>query len=117
LLISGIQELSPLQLVRMGTINGAHALGLSDETGSIEVGKKADLTFFSLHDMRLPVISEYTSAESLSSLLVNHLTSRDVSDVMINGEFYLAKGEVMTMAEEEIVAGFRATHAMSSGAM
>jgi hypothetical protein len=65
--------------------------------------------------MRLPVISEYASAESLSSLLVNHLTSRDVSDVMINGEFYLAKGEVMTMAEEEIVAGFRATHAMFFG--
>jgi hypothetical protein len=94
----------------MGTINGAHALGLSHETGSIEAGKKADLTFFSLDDMRLPVISAYANAELLSSLLINHLTSREVSDVMINGEFYIAKGEVMTMAEEEIVAGFRATH-------
>jgi hypothetical protein len=99
----------------MGTINGAHALGLSYETGSIEAGKKADLTFFSLDDMRLPVISEYVNAELLSSLLINHLTSREVSDVMINGEFYIAKGEVMTMAEEEIVAGFRATHAKFFG--
>lgn len=110
LLISGIHELSPLQLIRMGTINGAHALGLAHETGSIEAGKKADLSFFSLDDMRLPVISEYASVEFLCSLLINHLTSRDISDVMINGEFYLAQGEVMTMAEEEIVAGFRATH-------
>lgn len=110
LLISGIPEFSPLQLVRMGTINGAHALGLSYECGSIEAGKKADLAFYSLGDIRLPVVSEYANAESLSSLLVNHLTSRDVTDVMINGEFYVAKGQVMTMAEEEIVEGFRATH-------
>lgn len=109
LLISGIPELSPLQLIRMGTINGAHALGLSHETGSIEAGKKADLTFFSLEDMLLPVMPEYVDAGLLSSLLVHHLSSRDVSDVMINGEFYIAKGEVMTMAEEEIVEGFRAT--------
>ncbi len=109
LLISGITPFSSLQLLRMATINGAHALGLSGETGSIEAGKKADLAFFSLDDLRLPVISDYTDAESLSSLLVNHLTSRDISDVMIDGEFYVAKGQVMTMAEEEIQEGFRST--------
>jgi len=115
LLISGIPEISPIQLIRMGTINGAHALGLSQETGSIEAGKKADLTFFSLDDMRLPVFAKNASAEFLSSLLINYLTSRDILDVMINGEFYIAKGEVMTMAEEEIVAGFQTTHAKFFG--
>lgn len=110
LLISGIPPFTPLQLVRMGTINGAHALGLSHEIGSIEPEKKADLTFYSLHDMRLPIIPEFAEAESLSSLLINHLTSRDVSEVMIDGEFYLAKREVMTMAEEEIIEGFRSTY-------
>ena len=109
LLIPGIPPLSPLQLVRMGTINGAHSLSLSQETGSIEVGKKADLTFFTLDDLRLPLVSEASNAETLSSLLLNHLTNRDVSDVMINGEFYIAQGKVMTMAEEEILEGYRAT--------
>ena len=103
LLISGIPPLSPLQLVRMGTINGASALGLSHETGSIEVGKKADLTFYSLDDLRVPRAAETAGAEDLASLLLNHLTNRDVSDVMINGDFYVAKGQVMTMAEEEIL--------------
>jgi cytosine/adenosine deaminase-related metal-dependent hydrolase len=111
LLISSIPPFSPLQLVRMATVNGAHALGLSHETGSIEAGKKADLTFFSLADMRLPVISEFADAESLASLLVNHLHTRDVTDVMIDGEFYVAQGHVMTMAEEEVVDGFRRTYA------
>ncbi|MBM2845071.1 MAG: Amidohydro-rel protein [Bacteroidetes bacterium] len=114
-LISGIPPFTPPQLVRMGTINGAHALGLSHETGSIEVGKKADLTFYSLNDMRLPVIPEFADTESLSSLLINHITSRDVSEVMIDGEFYLTNGEVMTMAEEEIVQGFRSTYSKFYG--
>lgn len=111
LLISGIPPFSSLQLLRMATINGAHALGLSNDTGSIEAGKKADLAFFSLDDLRLPVITEYADAEVLAALLVNHLTSRDISDVMIDGEFYVGRGQVMTMAEEEILEGFRGAHA------
>lgn len=111
LLIPGIPPFSPLQLLRMATINGAHALGLSGETGSIEVGKKADLAFYSLDDLRLPVISADADAEALASLLVNHLTGRDISEVMIDGEFYVARGQVMTMAEEEILEGFRGTYA------
>jgi 5-methylthioadenosine/S-adenosylhomocysteine deaminase len=109
LLIAGIPHFTPLQLVRMGTINGAHALGLSAETGSIEVGKKADLTFFSLDDMRLPVIGNDPGTEELAALLIHSLTTRDVADVMVDGEFYISNGTVMTLAEEEIVSRFRST--------
>lgn len=110
LLIANVPNFSPRQLVRMATINGARALGLSHETGSIEVGKKADLTFYSLDDMRLPALSGDMDADQLSILLVDHLSCRDVSDVMVNGEFYLTNGTVMMMDEQEIVGDFRMTH-------
>jgi cytosine/adenosine deaminase-related metal-dependent hydrolase len=37
------RDLSSDQILRMGTINGARGLGLTDETGSITLGKRADL--------------------------------------------------------------------------
>jgi hypothetical protein len=33
----------PLDVVRIATLNGAELLGIADETGSVEVGKRADL--------------------------------------------------------------------------
>jgi imidazolonepropionase-like amidohydrolase len=32
----------PLEIIRSATLNGAEALGISDETGSVEIGKSAD---------------------------------------------------------------------------
>ncbi|MBM2845378.1 MAG: Amidohydrolase domain protein, partial [Bacteroidetes bacterium] len=109
MLVSGIRQLSPMELLRMATINGAYALGLSAETGSIEPGKSADLTFFNLSDIRVPFTAIRPTAEELAHLLVRSLTSRDISDVMIDGEFYVGRGEIMTMSEEDVVEGFRKT--------
>lgn len=41
-------KVSPEKLLRMGTIDGAEALGQGAETGTIEVGKRADLLIVSL---------------------------------------------------------------------
>ena len=35
--------LSPMEAIRAGTINGARLLGLQDEIGTVEAGKRADL--------------------------------------------------------------------------
>ncbi|MCZ6775536.1 MAG: amidohydrolase family protein [Ignavibacteria bacterium] len=108
LLVGGIRPIPARELVRMATINGASALGLSAEIGSIERGKKADLTFFNLEDMRLPMLSPHASADELAELLVHHLSVGDISDVMIDGEFYVSNRQIMTMSEEDIIEGFRA---------
>ncbi len=109
LLVPGIQRLSPLELLRIGTINGAYALGQSAETGSIETGKRADLTFWNLKELRLPPLSPYTAVGELATYLIRYLTTDDITDVMIDGEFYLVNGQCVTMLEDDLIEGFRRT--------
>ncbi len=103
-LIPGCTALAPLDILHMATINGATALGLEGETGSIEVGKKADLTFFSLNNICIPPVAMHPHANDLANLLLSSLNSRDISDVMINGDFYLTNHRLMTIDEEELIA-------------
>ena len=46
--LHGAEVLPALRVLRMATIDGARALGLDQEIGSIEVGKRADLTLLNL---------------------------------------------------------------------
>ncbi len=109
LLVTGIRPFKAMELLRMATINGAHALGLSSEIGSIEAGKAADLVFLDMADVRLPQYGPRATADQLAELLVNHLSSKQISDVMINGEFYVTRGQIMTMSEEDVIGGFQKT--------
>src|SRR4051794_22505349 len=45
-------KMSPEEAITAATINGAHALRLSDRKGSIEPGKDADLALFDVQDYR-----------------------------------------------------------------
>jgi imidazolonepropionase len=44
--------MSPAEAVAAATINGAHALGIAGEAGSLETGKSADFTVFDAADYR-----------------------------------------------------------------
>ncbi|MBX2992978.1 MAG: amidohydrolase family protein [Bacteroidetes bacterium] len=87
LVVPGLRLFSSLEILRMATINGAYALGLSAETGSIEPGKRADAVLFNAEDIRLPLTTATSSAESVASIVVNHLSTGDIHTVMMNGTF------------------------------
>jgi len=65
--------------LEMATIDGAHALGWSDELGSIEVGKKADLVCF---DTLRP---EWQALWNPVNNLVYNADGRSVHTVVIDG--------------------------------
>ncbi|WP_462408530.1 amidohydrolase family protein [Neobacillus sp. Marseille-QA0830] len=89
-------EPAPRHLVEMATINGAKALGMADEIGSIEIGKKADLIAVKKEKYHLtPIISPYGT-------LVHSAQATDVEHVWIDGEWRVKNGKVLGIDEAEL---------------
>lgn len=108
-LFAGMPAFTPFEILMMATTYGADALGLGDETGSIAQGKKADLVFFDLGGLHGDLLDDHPTADAMASFLLNHLSTRDITDVMIDGKFCVSGGHVLTMPEEEILAAYRKT--------
>jgi 5-methylthioadenosine/S-adenosylhomocysteine deaminase len=92
------------ELLAMCTKNGAQALGMHDELGTIEPGKKADITFVDISDTRRGFALSTAHYINLLNSVLLECSSRDVSDVMINGNFYVRKGTLLTYSEEDLLA-------------
>ena len=84
-------------VLRMATINGAKALGLDNQIGSIEIGKKADLI---LLDHRKP---QYYPRHNPVSSLVYSAQAADIRTVMVNGRILMEDYEVKTIDLEETI--------------
>ncbi len=97
------------KVLELATINGAKALNLEKEVGSLEVGKKAD------------VIAVDTAKPHLApglnpvSDIVYAACGEDVSDVIVDGRVLMRKRQVLTIDEDEILedARLKASRAIS----
>lgn len=94
----GADALKPANILRMATINGAQALGLEKETGSLEVGKRADVVLLKFD--RPPV----QPSSDVPAMIVYGASSRDVDTVLIDGRNVVRGGHVVTLDECEVVA-------------
>ena len=81
------QPLSSRELVRMATIEGARALGLDHEIGSLEIGKAADLAAI---DISGP---GYSPTPDVATLLVYSGSGRDTRHVWVAGEQLVARSQ------------------------
>ncbi len=77
-------------------------MGLEKEIGTIEIGKKADIVFLDLSEFRMNCILVDDNAERILDIVLQESTSQQVSDVMINGEFYVREGHILTYSEEDL---------------
>lgn len=87
----GPTGLAAMRVLELATINGAKALGLEAEVGSIEVGKRADLTIV---DLRGPHLSP--TGDPVATL-VYAAQARDVRDVLVGGRVLLRDGRPTTL--------------------
>jgi 5-methylthioadenosine/S-adenosylhomocysteine deaminase len=104
---TGMPPYTPLELMRMATINGAHALGIASHTGSIEVGKYADLVMISLDDLRLPAPGVNPTAGEIAEIITDYCTTGMIAEVMTQGVFRVWNGEAVRVDGEEILREFR----------
>lgn len=79
---------------RIATINGARALGLEREIGSIEAGKKADLAILNLNTPSL------TPRNNLIAGLSYSANGSEVETVIIDGKITMEERKILTMDEE-----------------
>ncbi|MEK7408362.1 MAG: amidohydrolase [Acidobacteriota bacterium] len=91
------QALPAAQAVEMATLLGARALGLDQEIGSLEAGKRADLITVRLDQPHaVPLYNVY-------SHMVYALKGSDVRDVMVNGRLLLRDRRPLTLNSAAIL--------------
>ena len=104
--LAKITKMDPLALnakavVEMATIEGARALHMDKEIGSLEAGKKADLILISLDEPNaVPMYDVYAQ-------LAYALKGSDVETVMIAGRIVMRDRKLLTVNEEQAMVKAR----------
>ena len=91
------------RVLAMATIEGARAIGLDQEIGSLEAGKRADLITIDLAQPHL------TPAADLEAALVYSARGSDVRDVVVDGKLLMRDRKFLNLDELEVLE--KANHA------
>lgn len=95
----------PRDVVEMATIGAARAIGMADELGSLEAGKKADIAIIRTDQPHMqPLYDVYTS-------LVFSATTRDVRATIVNGRVVARDGAPLHADMGAAIARVRAAGA------
>ena len=100
----GTPNVQPFSLLESVTRVPAAVLGVANEVGSLEVGKKADLVAVDISRFQFSGFAEGTNSEELLWLVLNECSSSDIAEVMVNGEFYVRERTMLTYSEEDLSA-------------
>ena len=100
--LAKITKMSPLALnakdvVEMATIDGARAIHMENEIGSLETGKKADMILISLEEPNaVPMYDVY-------SQIAYSLKGSDVETVVIGGRVVMRDHKLLTVDESRVL--------------
>ncbi len=86
----------PEDVFEMATIGGARAMGLADDIGSLELGKKADLVIFNFEQIHL------TPATDPLGTLVHVGQGRDVETVIVDGRVVVENGRAVYVNQDDV---------------
>jgi 5-methylthioadenosine/S-adenosylhomocysteine deaminase len=89
--------LSAYEVLKMATINGAKALGLADEIGSLEIGKRADIILIDFSKPHLKPLHDVFAS------LVYSARGSDVDTVIVDGKLIMENRHVETLDEKSVI--------------
>jgi 5-methylthioadenosine/S-adenosylhomocysteine deaminase len=95
----GPEVIPAKRALRMATIDGATALGLDSEIGSLEVGKRADLML-----LKLGQTHTTPKPQDLVSTIVYSAEAQDVETVVIDGRVVMKNRELQTLNEASLIS-------------
>lgn len=96
--LHGPEAIPAKQALRMATHGGAKALGLEEQIGSLEVGKRADVIVVNIDSLH-----STPHARGLISALVYSAQTADVQSVIIDGEIVMKDRKLVTLDEQAIL--------------
>jgi 5-methylthioadenosine/S-adenosylhomocysteine deaminase len=99
--LCGSRALPALTALRMATTVAARALGLADQIGSVEVGKRADLQLVNLSRLHTTPLPDPIST------IVYAAEASDVETVIIDGRIVMRDGKLLTLNEQDVIAEAR----------
>jgi 5-methylthioadenosine/S-adenosylhomocysteine deaminase len=92
--------LNAQKVLDLATIGGARALGIEDEIGSIEAGKKADIIIL---DGKMPNLNPVHGKETIVSDLVYSASAANVNTTIVDGKVLMQNRQFRTLNLERIV--------------
>ncbi len=82
--------------LQMATIESAKLLGIADQVGTLEAGKRADIILIDLQKPHLQPI------HNIYSLLAYSATGADVDTTIVNGQVLMRNRQLVTIDEDEL---------------
>lgn len=86
------------KVFELATLGGAQAMGLSDQIGSLEPGKKADIVIVNLEEMR----TTPSVGVSVYAQLVYQAQSSNVVTTIVNGQLVMDNRRLTTIDQEHV---------------
>jgi 5-methylthioadenosine/S-adenosylhomocysteine deaminase len=94
--LHGPEAMPAATVLEMATLGGARALGLGDEIGSLEIGKRADIIIVNPRNLHSTPHTDPVSS------LVYSAHSSDVEACLVDGRILMTDKELVTMDREMI---------------
>ena len=105
------EVMSATTVLTMATRGGAIAIGLGDDIGSLEVGKKADVIQVAFDDVH------HVPTYDVVSHLVFVTDEQDVASVVVDGKVLMKEGELLTIDTKKVATEARALAARIQAAL